>query len=66
MLAEILQLVHEIDSLPEVLYKKVFWKASQNSEVNARSSHLEMFCQKVFLRISQTSQKNTFAGVSFW
>ena len=45
MLTEILHLVHEITCLAEVLYKKLFWKASQNSEVITGSSHSEGFCQ---------------------
>ena len=33
--------------------------------VNTRSSHLEVFCKKIFLKILQISQKNVFAGVPF-
>ena len=34
----------------EVFYKKMFWKASQNSELNTRSSHLQVFYQKGVLK----------------
>ena len=43
----------------------MFWKASQNSQINTRSSYLELFYQKMFLKILQNSQKIIFAGVSF-
>ena len=34
-------------------------------QVNTRSSHLEVFCKKMFWKILQISQKNVFAGVPF-
>ena len=34
-------------------------------QVNTRSSHPEVFCKKMFLKILQISQKNVFAGVPF-
>ena len=34
-------------------------------QVNTRSSHQEVFCKKMFLKILQISQKNVFAGVHF-
>ena len=34
-------------------------------QVNTRSSHPEVFCKKIFLKILQISQKNVFAGVPF-
>ena len=42
-----------------------FWKTSQNSQTNLRSSHPEVLCQKMFLEILPDSQKNIFAGISF-
>ena len=47
------------------LIKEVFWKTSQNSQINLRNSHPEVFCQRIFLKILQNSQKNIFAGISF-
>ena len=40
--------------------KELFWKTSQNSQINTRSSHPKVFCQKMFLKILQNSQKNHF------
>ena len=34
-------------------------------QVNTRSSHPELFCKKMFVKILQISQKNVFAGVPF-
>ena len=34
-------------------------------QVSTRSSHSEVFCKKMFLKILQISQKNVFAGVPF-
>ena len=34
-------------------------------QVNTRSSHPEVFCKKMFLKILQISQKNVFTGVPF-
>ena len=45
--------------------KQVLLKASQNSQINIRSSHPEVFCQKMFLKVSQNSQKYIFPGVCF-
>ena len=55
----------EISSFPEVLYKRGDLKNSQNSQISTRSSHLEVFCQKMFLKILQNSQIRIFASVSF-
>ena len=33
--------------------------------MNLRSSYSEVFYQKMFLKILQSSQKNIFAGISF-
>ena len=35
-------------------------------QVSTRSSHSEVFCKKMFLKILQISQKNVFAGVPFF
>ena len=43
----------------------MIWETSQNSQVNTRSSHLKVFCQKMCLTILQNPQKNVFAGVSY-
>ena len=45
--------------------EEVFWKTSHDSQINTRSSHPEVFCQKMFLNIFQNSQKKVFTGVSF-
>ena len=34
-------------------------------QINTRSSHPEVFCKKMFLKILQISQKSVFAGVLF-
>ena len=46
LVVEILHLVHEIAVSPRCSLKEVLWKTSQNSEINTRSSHPEVFCQK--------------------
>ena len=43
----------------------MFRKISQNSHLNTRRSHPEVFCQKMFLRILYNLQKNIFVRVSF-
>ena len=63
LVVEILQLVHEISSFPEVLHKIGDLKNFSELQVNTRSIHLELFCKKIFLKISQNSQKNVFTGV---
>ena len=65
LVVEILQLVHEISSFPEVLYKIGDLKNFSKLQVNTRSSHPEVFCKKMFLKILQISQKNVFVGVPF-
>ena len=62
---EILQLIHEISSFPELLYKIGDLKNFLKLQVNTKSSHPEVFCKKMFLKILQISQKNVFAGVPF-
>ena len=49
-MVEIWQLVNEISSFPEVLLKEVIWKTSQNSKINTRSSHPEVFLSKDVLK----------------
>ena len=66
MLVEILQLVHEISSLQEVFYKKVFSKTSQNSQVNARSSHPEVFSERgVLLNFGKFTEKHICRSLFF-
>ena len=65
LLVKILQLVHKLSSFPEVLYKIGDLKNFSKLQVNTRSSHPEVFCKKMLLKILQISQKNVFAGVPF-
>ena len=62
MLVEILQLLHEISSLPEVLYKKDV----QKSFSKFRGKHIIRRCpvKKVLLKLSKNSQENPCTGVS--
>ena len=46
LVVQILQLVHKIAISQRCSLKEVFWKTSQNSQINTRSSHPEVFCQK--------------------
>ena len=64
-MVEILQLVHETSSFPEVLYKIGDLKNFSKLQVNTRRSHPEVFCKKMFLKILQNSQKSVFDGVPF-
>ena len=43
----------------------MFWKSSQNSRKNLRSSHPEVFYQRMFWKIFQNSQKNIFRNIFF-
>ena len=45
--------------------KEVIENSFQNSQINLRSNHPEVFCQKLFLKVLQNSRKNIFAGISF-
>ena len=47
---EIQQLVNEISSLPEVLYKRGDLKTSRNSQIITRSNHLDVFLFKDILK----------------
>ena len=48
-----------------MLEKIVHLKHFSELLVNTRSSHPEVFCKKMFLKILQISQKIVFAGVPF-
>ena len=65
LVVEILQLVLEISSFPEVFYKGGVLKKLLKIQINTKTSHPEVFCQKMFLKILQNLQKNIFARVSF-
>ena len=60
-ICELLYLVVEIPQARSI--KEVIWKTSQNLKINTRSSHPELFCQKMFLKILQNSQINISARV---
>ena len=62
LVVEILQLVHKIAVCLRCSIKEVFWKTSQNSQINTRSRGA-LSKEKMFLKILQKSQKN---GVSFY
>ena len=65
-LVEILQLVHEISSFPEVLYKRIVLKNfSKFTDKHTQNSHQGMFCQNMFSKNLQNSQENIFSGVFF-
>ena len=64
---EILQLLHEMSSFPEVLYKRsVLKNFSEFTDKHKKqsSSGGVLSKEKMFLKILQNSQKNIFAGVS--
>ena len=62
LVAEILQLV----AFQWCSIKEVFWKTSQNSQANTRSSHPEVFCKKMFLKYLKISQKTPLPESLFW
>ena len=63
---EILQLVNDMSSFSGVIYKKSVPKNfSKLTKTNTRSRNLQVFCQKMLLKILQNSRKNIFGGVSF-
>ena len=64
VLLEILQLVHEIRSFPEVLYKRGVLKNFSKFTDKHKKQSSEVFSQKMFLKILQNLQENIFAGVS--
>ena len=65
LVVEILQLVLEISSFSEVFYKGGVLKKLLKIQINTKTSHPEVFCQKMFLKILQNLLKNIFARVSF-
>ena len=66
-MVESLQLVHEISSFPEVLYKRsVLENFSKFADKRKKQSSGGVLSkEKMFLKILQNSQKNIFTGVSF-
>ena len=64
---ESLQLVHEISSFPEVLYKRsVLENFSKFADKHKKQSSGGVLSkEKMFLKILQNSQKNIFVRVSF-
>ena len=57
LLVGILQVAHETSSFSEVLYKKkVFWKASQNSQINTRTVIRRCSVKRFVLKIWQTEK----------
>ena len=61
MVVEIRQLVNEISSFLEVVYKRGDLKDFSKFT----DKHKKVFCQKKFLKVLQNSQIKIFAGVSF-
>ena len=61
LVVEILQLVHEI----RCSIKEVFWKTSQNSQINTRSRNPEVFCQKRFLKFCKIHRKTSLPESPF-
>ena len=65
VVVEIRQLVNEISSFPEVLYKRGdLENFSKFTDKNKKQSS-EGVWQKMFLKILENSQNNVFSGVSF-
>ena len=48
-----------------MFYKGGVPKKLLKIQINTKTSHPEVFCQKMFLKILQNLQKNIFARVSF-
>ena len=59
LVVEILQLVLEISSFPEVFYKGGVLKKLLKIQINTKTSHPEVFCQKMFLKILQIYRKTS-------
>ena len=55
---------YEINSFPEVLYKRSDLKNFSKFSDKHKDDHPEVFCQKMLLKILKNSQKNIVAGVS--
>ena len=64
-MVEILQLVHEVSSFPEVLYKRGVLKNLSKFSVKHKKSFGVAVSKENKLKILQNSQKNIFVGVSF-
>ena len=66
LVVEILQLVNEISSFQEVLYKRNVLKtfAKFTDKHKKQPSRVVLSKEKIFLKILQNSQKNISAGVS--
>ena len=65
VVVEIRQLVNEISSFPEVLYKRGdLENFSKFTDKNKKQSSGGVW-QKMFLKILENSQNNVFSGVSF-
>ena len=67
LLVGILQLVHEMSSFPEVLYKRgVLKNFSKFSDKHKEQSSVEVFCQKMFLKIFvKPTEKSSLPESSF-
>ena len=67
LVVEILQLVPKIAVSPWYSIKEVFWKTSQNSQINTRSSHPEVLCQKkrFYYKFSQIDSKTSIRSLFF-
>ena len=67
LVVEILQLLHEISSFPEVLYKRSVLKnfSKFTDKYKKQSSGGVLWKEKMFLKIFQNLQKNIVAGVPF-
>ena len=65
LVVEILQLVHKIAVSPGRYLKEVFWKTSQNSQINRRSSHPKVFCQRKYVtkHLAKFSAKHLFRSL---
>ena len=64
---EVVQLVDKIAVSPRCSIKEVFWKTSQNSQINTRSSHPEVFCQRkdVLQNVAKFTEKHLFRSLFF-
>ena len=68
LVVKILQLLYEISSCPaRCSIKQVFWKASQNSQINGRSIHPEVFRHKkdVFKDFAKFTEKHLYWSLFF-
>ena len=67
LVVEILQLVYKIAVSLWYYIKEVFWKTSLNSQINTRSSHPEVLCQKkdVLKNLAKLTAKHLFRSLFF-